>query len=90
MRFGDLYSTIDRGCGLRSHEFRDMADWLKEKGKLKAAKAIDALAQNLELSEKLFAELKEVIHDAEWWYTGDYAEEQFDETWNVASEKFGW
>lgn len=37
---------------------------------------------------KLLLDLSEVLHDCEWYYSGDYSTEQFIKTWNKFKEKW--
>jgi len=77
----------------RQHDLESMRDALAAEGAEDAAKATEALREELAALEKQFTdkvhELANVWKALEWWHSGDWGEERFREaleTWREGGE----
>lgn len=65
---------------------KEMYEWLYSRGKNDAAKEVEKLYLDLlmfkDMMETRLKRLNSVLHDAEWWCSGDIGEKTFDENWD--------
>ena len=72
------------------NEIKNMANYMREDGKLDASDEMEKLYLDVEMFARMIElrakRLSDVMHAYEWWSSGDIGEEEFDEAWKTFLE----
>ena len=72
-------------------QIKSVEAFLREEGKIDAADEVHRMIVTMESMAQsinhLGTQMSPVLHAAEWWASNDYAEDQFDEQWELYKEK---